>query len=123
MIADILIWIAIIIAIENITEIITTSAIFQKVRETLVNIPFIGDLIFCGYCFSVYPSILGAIIAPGEITGLLIVDIIVKWFTLHRLSNIFHEFVSRYLQRLPFLISLTRVNTEILKEEKNEENE
>lgn len=111
----------IIIAVEAVTEIIINGSIFDQIRAKIalnaqnsnnMVIGFINDLISCGYCFSVWVAALFAFFAPGDISGFLFADFIIKVFSIHRLSNIFHEFVSRWINRVPIMVSLQHVKIE-----------
>lgn len=101
-----------VIFVEAITEIITTSEFFLGFRNYFAKRNpdgFITKLISCGYCTSVWVSATVAWVPVGvahHIDVLLplaadVVDYFIILFILHRLSNLFHDFVSRYKKGLP----------------------
>jgi len=103
-----LIWLAVIIYVEAVTEIITSSGLFKKFREKIEEKnEFLGNLVSCGYCCSVWVSITVAWTIPGAIIFPL-VDFVIKVFVLHRLSNILHEGFSRWFSRHPWMIVLQK---------------
>jgi hypothetical protein len=108
-------WVALIIAIEALTEIIVDSKIMLPLRNwlTKVNPGFLGELVKCGYCFSVWPSFPAAFILQGDIFGIFILDIFIKWMLLHRLSNVFHGVISRIFNRQPFHLVHQRISNPI----------
>jgi len=98
-----LIWLVIIIAVESITEIITTSVLFEPIRDK-IHVVFAGgklkmlsELIQCGYCMSTWVSMAFAWALPGVFTGYFVLDVIIKIFALQRLSNWMHEFSKKFL--------------------------
>ena len=92
----------IVIACEAITELLTTGDIFTELRGWLSRKwNFMSRLLACGYCFSVWPAMAIAWAVPLTITGYCLIDIAIKIFAVHRLSNWFHEFMSRWLSRHP----------------------
>lgn len=97
-------WLITIIAVEAVVEIFVQSEIFIKVRIffSKLNPSFLGKLFTCGYCMSVWVSATIAWTLPGTLTEYQILDIIIKTFVLHRLSNVLHEALSRWFKRLPF---------------------
>ena len=109
------VWCLVVIAVEAITEIIVASDLFFNIRDKLsTKFPeSIGKLVNCGYCASVWISMGAAFIAPGTLTKYMVVDIIIKIFAIHRLSNVFHEFMKRWLDRIPktFIVHKTGVST------------
>ena len=94
-----LIWLLIIIAVEAITEILIDGVIFFKFREWIFNskITFLTIIFSCGYCLSVWVS-MGFVYFLPSITGILIPDLIIKTFALHRLSNVYHELMKRWFK-------------------------
>lgn len=96
-------WLLAIIAVESITEIVTTSSLFEPIRDKIhitlggTKLNLVSELIQCGYCFSTWVAIAIAWALPGAITGYLIVDIIIKTFALQRLSNWIHELSKKWL--------------------------
>lgn len=107
----ILIWIIIAVFIEAVTEILISSDIFLGFRNWFAKrdnfaCRFIGDLLRCGYCTSVWCSAAIAWAAPGELTGIAWIDIAIKIFALHRLANVIHELFQRWFDRHPWVIVL-----------------
>lgn len=92
------------LVVEAITEIFVSSLLFEKLRIKIASIHLmLGELVHCGYCTSVWISMLVAWIATFilPISNYIIVDYILFVFILHRLSNIMHEIISKLLQRRP----------------------
>jgi hypothetical protein len=139
MLQIILIWWFFIIFVEAVTEIIVDSDFFFPIRNGLGKLPFfIGSfstaLLRCGYCMSVWVAASVAWMLPGSpssytpielpIWFMLIIDIMLKTFVLHRLSNIQHEFIVRVLKRIPFFNPPTIVdNQETIVEEDNSDDQ
>lgn len=101
-----------IVVVEAITEIVVSSTIFQPLRNfilkragksTICN--FLGKLIQCGYCTSVWISLIFAFFVPIHLVNVYI-DFIIFVFVLHRLSNFWHEFLSRWFSRHPIIMSI-----------------
>lgn len=108
MLGSIAAWILAIICVEAVTEILTTAEIFSRPRNWLQKKSnFLGSLISCGYCFSVWTSAAVGWALPGEIFHIVAIDAIVKIFVLHRLSNAYHEGMSRWLGRYPWVLSIS----------------
>lgn len=106
-------WILTIIAVEAITEIIVAGSIFEKPRAyILAKNNFFSDLLACGYCTSVWIAIPFGWALPGTITSYIIVDIIIKTFALHRLSNYIHEIRVNWLQGLQFGVAIHKAREE-----------
>ena len=125
MIAYIIAWMAAIIFVEATTEIEVTSVLFSGVRERLIKIRWVGwyvhGLFSCGYCLSVWVSAVAALFVPGDVilwtteaflgklttcaTPFTIADYIFKIFVIHRLANVWHEGVYRWLERMPFVLA------------------
>jgi hypothetical protein len=118
-------WVAAVIFIEATVEIEVQSELFEGFRARMIKIPAIGwylhGLFSCGYCLSVWVSALTALFVPGSLislfddsviygilgsTPLVIADYLFKVFVLHRLSNIWHEVVYRWLARMPYILGL-----------------
>jgi hypothetical protein len=101
-------WVITIIVIEAIVEVVHDSDLFFPLLDFLHRrsnrvLNFFGRLLSCGYCFSVWVSF-AASWTLGPITGVLWLDIILKTFLLHRLSNIFHELIARWFNHTPFVM-------------------
>ncbi len=112
MINQLIQWTALIIAIEAVVEIIVDSKIMLPFRNFAAKISpnFFGELFKCGYCFSVWVAIPAAFIAPGEIFGIIYLDVFLKWILIHRLSNIFHGIISRIFNRQPYHIVFQKLD-------------
>lgn len=95
-------WIFAIIATEAITEIIVESEIMMSVRIFCnnKNPKFLGKLVACGYCTSVWVAAFIAWVLPGMIFDIIILDYFIRLFCLHRASNLFH----RLFRKSPFTI-------------------
>lgn len=102
-----IVFILMVIAVEAISEIITSSDIFVGLRgwfsrqENLI-LNFISRMITCGYCCSVWVSGTLAWSIPLSLTGYWFIDIVINTFAVHRLSNWYHEFMSRWQGRHPW---------------------
>jgi len=97
-------WLIAIIFIEAVTEIIVSSSIFARFRKAVATkSDFLGELIHCGYCTSIWVAMSVAWAVPLILSGIFIVDYLIKIFVLHRISNILHEFIARWLGRVPLL--------------------
>ena len=104
-----------IILVEAITEIIVASKIMQPLREFLFrNSPFFGELVDCGYCTSVWVSASVAWIVPLLISPYLIVNYLVTMFLLHRLSNVWHEAIQKWLNRNPITFAVHKTEQVIM---------
>lgn len=93
---------------------------------------FCKALLSCGYCVSVWVAASVAWMLPGSpashspielpAMAILIIDIILKTFVLHRLSNWQHEATVRWLKRIPFFGPPTVVdNQEIVIEDNGDD--
>lgn len=107
----ILAWFLALLYIEAVTEIIINGSVFNRPRNWLSKkSEFFSGLLSCGYCFSVWVSTI-AVFLPGKPISCLydndfglIGDAVVKIFAAHRLSNIFHEFIHRWLNKVPIML-------------------
>jgi hypothetical protein len=129
-------WVAAVAYVEAVTEILLTGNIFSNQRHWLLNrsnepfawyekgpykwfICFVAELATCGHCLSVWVA--GTIFwaLPLTLTDYEIVDYAIKLFFLHRMSNVLHELLSRWFNRIPFNLVITKIeNTQsILKDE------
>lgn len=99
-------WIAAIIAVEAVVEIIVTSDIFIAFRAwvTRVNPGFFGKLFSCGYCMSVWIAGVAAFCFHSDLVGDPWIDWALRWQIVHRVSNAHHELLSRYFKRLPLVV-------------------
>jgi hypothetical protein len=97
-----LIFLTVTMAVEAFTEIIVNGDIFQDLRGWISRkSPFYGMLVTCGYCLSVWTSMLFAGSIPFKIVPYVVFDYIIKLLVLHRLSNVVHELIIRLLNRIP----------------------
>jgi hypothetical protein len=114
MLVIILIWLAFVIATEAITEIVVSSdmplILWFRNLAAKHNPRFFGKLLGCGYCFSVWTALVLSWALPGHLVQHEILDIIIKTFVLHRLSNVLHEGFIRWFKRLPFELVLSTFN-------------
>lgn len=108
--------ILLVIFIEALTEILTTSSIFEKPRMLLARNAFLGELIHCGYCTSVWVSLSVAWIIPFALTPYFWLNYLLTVFVLHRLSNILHELIQKLLGRRPFLFAVHKTEAVIMPE-------
>ena len=88
---------------EAITEIVTKSEIFNPIRAKIFSLgqsnkffSWLHSLLDCGYCFSVWAGALTAILFFRDVN---LIHVYIDWFfvalVLHRLSNLFHNFVDK----------------------------
>ena len=113
--SSIFVWLIAIIYVEAATEIVVGSDLFLRFRMLVGKIPFLGKLLSCGYCLSVWVSFTVCWAVPGDIIKNLydspyayVFDCFVKALVLHRLSNLFHEGVKRWLDRYPWVLSISK---------------
>lgn len=110
-----------VMATEAITEILVSGDIFSTFREYVWKInKFFGKLINCGYCLSVWVS---ASLTIPIYYGLELIYLIPLVFAIHRISNIWHELIVKWLKRLPICsVGLNKTEQIIVEESKpNEE--
>jgi hypothetical protein len=121
MLVIILIWLAFVVAAEAITEIIVSSdmplILWFRNLAAKHNPRFFGKLFGCGYCFSVWTAFALSWALPGHLVQYEVLDIIIKAFVLHRLSNILHEGLARWFKRLPFELVLSTFNQSPLRQD------
>jgi hypothetical protein len=112
-------WILAIVFVEAVTEIIVSSTIFFRLRNWIAKkSDFLGSLINCGYCMSVWVSATVGWVLPGEIflhffpgiMAAMAIDCVLKVFILHRVSNVFHEGLSRWFNRLPWVFVVNKID-------------
>lgn len=103
-------WIITVLAVERITEIIINGAIFERPRHWILSKNnFFSELFGCGYCMSVWVSAIFAWALPGQFFNNQYLDIGVKIFAVHGLSNVLHELFKRWFDKIPILLCLQRV--------------
>lgn len=121
-------WLAVIVAVEAVTEIVVASKIFFPLRDWFSRNPdpkgfwakarsWIGELLNCGHCASVWVALLAAHFAPtGACTGCVKYAwpiFFIKVFVIHRLSNLMHELFSRWFSRSPFSFVFTHIHNKV----------
>jgi hypothetical protein len=131
MIEYIIAWVAAVIFVEATVEIEVNSELFAGFRGRIIGIRWVGwylnGLFSCGYCLSVWVSAVAALFVPGDIITVsafaslskltsgdlpfVIADYLFKIFVIHRLANIWHEVVYRWLERMPFVLAFKRAET------------
>jgi hypothetical protein len=107
-----------VVCVEAVTEILVSSSIFQRPREFLaLRSSFLGELVHRGYCTSVWVSAAAAWVFVWHIwaiTPILWVSYLITVFVLHRLSNLFHELASKWLNRRPMSFAVHKTETVIM---------
>lgn len=101
-----------VILTETLTEIVTSSALFEPLRARTAGNVF-GTLISCGYCLSVWMGMFfaGVFNLHGQIKALPgIVEIAIWGFIIHRTSNGWHTLVTA-LRRIAMGISIRVLGT------------
>ena len=110
--------ILLVICVEAITEILVSGSIFQKPREFIArNSSFIGELVHCGYCTSVWVSAAVAwvfVVWVWTLTPIFWINYIIATFVIHRLANLFHELSSKWLNRRPISFAVHKTETVIV---------
>lgn len=100
------------ILIENITELIAKSQLFQPVRKKVIYFnSFLGKLIQCGQCLSVWVAA-GVVLLLGLVynfTGWYYIDLTLTGLIVHRLSNYLHNFNDKFFDKY---YSLSHINSE-----------
>ena len=113
----VMVWITCVITVEAVVEIVVASKLFLNFRAFMVkNYGLFGELFTCGYCFSVWVAAAFAWSLPGQFTEYYYIDLAIKIFTVHRLSNILHELFSRWFKRLPKVIITQNITQEPIRE-------
>ena len=98
-----------VIFVEGTTELLVKSKIFSVLRENITRIPkvgsFLGGLITCGFCASVWVAIFPAILLslptnPINIfLGSKFISFIVWLVVIFRCSNYLHNYSDKYLDK------------------------
>ena len=110
MIEFIFLMILLVVFVEAITEVFVSSSIFEGLRDFIgQRSSFLGELVHCGYCTSIWVSASVAWMLTMD-TGYPWLDFVVVTFVLHRFSNLFHELTCKWMNRAP--LSLTMHTTE-----------
>ena len=117
---SLLIFLLLVVFVEALTEILVTSFILEKPRMFISRRNgFLGTLVHCGYCTSVWVSTMVAWIIPFYIwsmTGQFWLDYIITALILHRLSNLFHELTSKLFGRRPMVFVVHKKETVVINE-------
>ena len=101
--------------VEAVTEILVSSVIFQKPREFIyVRNGFLGELVNCGYCTSVWVAAAVAWLYVLPICPWFAANYIISTFVIHRLSNLLHELNNKWLSRRPFSMAVHKTETVII---------
>ena len=109
-------WLCCTIVIEAVTEILVDSKLFFGLRNYLLQAPqkglkgFLGKLLSCGYCTSVWITIPFAFLIGGTIVNIPGADQFCKWMILHRASNVLHELLSRWFNRTPWFLAIQKID-------------
>lgn len=91
-----------VILVEGITELVVKTEIFKSMRNRIVNLNvFLGKLIHCGYCFSVWVAfgVVFLINTSYPLTGNKYIDLVLCALIVHRLSNYLHNFNDCWLDK------------------------
>lgn len=107
---NLIIWLVTVLAVERITEIIINGAIFERPRHWILSKNnLFSELVGCGYCMSVWVSAIFAWALPGCFFNNEYLNIATKIFVAHGLSNILHELLKRWFDKIPILLCFQRV--------------
>lgn len=100
----ILLFLAAVIFVEAVTELICKSSIFHNLNEKVSSWhPFLDEMLGCGYCTSVWVSMLPASVISYLYSGSALYS--VGWFivltvVIHRLSNYVHNINDKYFSKI-----------------------
>lgn len=111
-----------IVVTEAVVEVLVASELLAPVRAVaLARFPRAGVLLSCGYCLSVWTGV-GAAFALGCSAGLELgaLEPLVFGLAVHRLSNLWHELLQRFLHRLPLQLVLVHKEVRIAEPEPTE---
>lgn len=89
---------------EAVTELFTKSLIFSGLREKIVNRGgFVAALISCGYCTSVWVSLIPSLFFVSVMHDLNYAKFLGMWLfvavVVHRSSNYLHNFNDKWLDK------------------------
>lgn len=70
-------------------------------------------LLTCGYCTSVWVSFSIAVFLTGAISGWPLIDLLIRWMVVHRLSNIVHDVIEKHRRGMVNSIDLTVSNLNV----------
>lgn len=104
--------------VEAVTEILVSGDIFFKIRDWIGRkSAFLGELIYCGYCTSVWVAGIIAWVNVLVLSDIYIVNYFITVMILHRLSNIIHELNSKIFGRRPWALAIHKSEVVVLPEE------
>lgn len=89
-------FILLILAIENLADMLTGLEHLEWARKLLDKVPFFGNIGRCKYCQSFWLIGLTLCVAVPQW--------LVMWFGIHRIVTLVSEFFDRYLNRAPLTI-------------------
>jgi len=96
-------FLACIVLVELLTEIIVKSEIFQPVRQRLAKYlgGWFGKLLSCGYCFSVWSAFAVVFFTKTSypLIGQMYVDLSLSALVVHRFSNILHNVIDKWTDK------------------------
>lgn len=90
--------ILLVLAIENLADMLTNLEYLEWARKLMDKIPFFGKIARCKYCQSFW--LVGLTLCPA----IAIPQWAVMWLGLHRIVTLAAEFFDRYLNRAPITI-------------------
>jgi len=120
-------WMAVVVAVEALTELIVASQFTFPLRDWFARVAepkgfcgkfraWVGYLLNCGYCTSVWVSMLAAHFVPTPgCTGCVKYSIpiyAIKVLVIHRLSNLMHELFKKWFNRAPLSVVVTHIGDE-----------
>ena len=78
---------------------------------------YIHGLFSCGYCLSVWVSAAAALVIPTNLVSqdawyYVVANFAIKVLVLHRISNLWHEAVYRWINRMPFMLGFSPVDAD-----------
>ena len=109
--SPVILWTLAALAVERITEIIHNGSIFESPRDWASRRSnFFASLLGCGFCLSVWVAAIFAWGLPGVFIPLGFLNVVLKTFILMGLSNILHELLSRWFEKVPVLLAFQRLD-------------
>ena len=81
--------------IEAITEFLTESYFLESFRNLFAKRERLGVLVKCGYCISFWVTIPFVFLCKIPIIENRYVEILVSYFILQRMSNLYHHIIMR----------------------------
>ncbi len=89
-----------VVVVEALSELIVKSGILSKPREFVKQqSEFVKELISCGYCTSVWVSIIPAIYLVTQVNINPLAAFLIIWFSLHRLANYLHNINDKHFDK------------------------